>query len=106
MHEIQIPKTIQVGGFNYDIDTGGHYNEELSRHGHWAEHSAIARNIRLDTTMKPQQASKTFIHEVLHAINMIYSNESLAEEEVQNISQGVFQVMEQLGIRFVLPKGK
>ena len=101
MLEIPLPEMIKVGGFNYTIKVDAENDTLLTDNDSWGEHSGRQRVLRILSTAPEQQFSKTFIHEVLHAIDMVYQSNKLNDEEVSAISNGLLQVLEELGIRFV-----
>ncbi len=101
MVEILLPSTIKIGGFDYEIKVDGETDTLLIDNDNWGEHSGRQRLLRIKSTAPPQQFSKTFIHEILHAIDLVYQNGKLSNEEVSAISNGLLQVLEQLDVRFV-----
>lgn len=101
MIEIKIPHSFRVGGFTYRIRQGNEVHDNLEELGRWGQHSGVHHRIDLDCAANPEQLSKTFGHELLHAVNFIYCGDKVSEDDIQGLSQGLFQVMEQLGVRFV-----
>jgi len=99
--EIPLPEMIKVGGFNYTIKVDAENDTLLTDNGNWGEHSGRQRVLRILSTAPAQQFSETFLHEVLHAIDCVYHYNGLNNEDVTALSNGLFQVMEELGIRFV-----
>lgn len=101
MNEVNISKGIQVGGFRYAVDTSEKAHRDLL-----ADHDAgqcDCRNkvISLDYDESPEQISKTFIHEVIEAVNHVYCNDKVEHEKIQQLSFGIHQVCESLEVRFV-----
>jgi len=42
-----------------------------------------------------------FIHEILHAVNQVYLNAQIEQEDtIEPLAEGIWQVLEQLGIQF------
>ena len=101
MKEIKIPKSIQMGGFDYTIETGKKVSSELNSRGAWGVTAQDLLTIRLDYNASPQQLSNTFLHESIHAIDHIYLQDVLKDDQVAVIANGLHQLLEQLGIRFV-----
>lgn len=104
MHRIKVPTKIKIGGFDYTIKQSARINRELDSAGVWGKHMSPLREIQLesDGNIDAQQYSQTFLHELAHAISSVYcENRELAEADVAAVSQGLYQVLEQLGVRFV-----
>jgi hypothetical protein len=60
--------------------------------------------ICLSTEQTPTSLSHTFIHELLHAANRHYNCGKIEEAGIQQLSNGMHQALEGLGIRFVRRK--
>ncbi len=101
MIEIKIPSTIKIGGFDYEIIINQQSDQELDNNNHWGEHSSAKRWIRLHSKAKGQELTNTMIHEILHAVDSVFNNRMLTENETELLANGLHQVLEQLGIRFV-----
>ncbi len=101
MVEVRIPRRVRIGGFDYKVVMSQRFDEELQSDRDWGQCTDIMRRILISTEGKPQQISQTFIHEVLHAIDGIYGTNKLEEAEIHALSNGLLQVFEQLGIRFI-----
>ena len=102
MYLIKIPKHIKVSGFDYKIRTSQRINAELKAQGLRGSHAEALREIDIHTDAPPQDLSNTFMHEIIHAINTVYAHCNLTEEHVDNVTNGIHQVLEQLKVRFVL----
>ena len=100
MIEIKVPSSIKVGGYDYIIEVSPEHDKELEDFDNWGEHSARLKRIRIRSRCSEQQFSETFLHEILHAVDEVYNHHGLNNEIVSALSQGLFQVLEQLGIRF------
>lgn len=103
MIEIELPRTIKVGGFTYTIEVSAEHDRDLQGRALWAEHSGALKRIRVDSQCSSEQFAESFGHELLHALDCVYNNNKLTEEDTNGLAQGLFQVLEQLGIRFVKP---
>lgn len=101
MIEIKLPKKIKVGGYDYSVILSVRGNNEVRSSNRIGETSHYSQKITIETDLTEQKFSETFIHEVIHSVDVIYSDSSLSESQVSQISNGLFQVLEQLGIRFV-----
>ncbi len=101
MIEIKIPSIIKVGGFDYTVEVSESHNKELSANSNWGEHSGMLRRIRISSECSPQQFSQTFMHESLHAIDTVYQDGKMNEVATSALANGLLQVFEQLGVRFI-----
>lgn len=104
MHRVKVLKKIKIGGFDYTIKLSDRINKELDSSGIWGRHFGPLREIQLasDGNMSAQQFSQTFLHELIHAISSVYcESKELAEADVAAVSNGLYQALEQLGVRFV-----
>ena len=102
MKKIEIHEIIKVAGIDYKVRAGDRINLELQASSRRGSHSALLREIDIRNDLGGQDTSCTFIHEVFHAINSVYCNGELREDDVDALSSGFHQVLEQLGVRFVL----
>ena len=103
--KVTIPNIVKIAGFNYRVTIGGNRNNsELGAEGVWGIHSEHLREIRISSRITKQDISCAFLHEVVHGINSAFCNNSLEESQVRGISNGLFQVLEQLGIHFIEAK--
>ena len=100
-HDVKIPKRLKIGGFDYKIRTNKSTSRGLGADGKWGRHRPTTREILIDIETSTSQVSVSFIHECLHAIDSIYGNACLSERENESLSNGLHQVLEQLGVRFV-----
>ncbi len=101
MYEIEIPESIKVGGCDYTIYIDTPTDRELELDSHIGQHSDLLKRIRIRSSLLPQQFSEVFFHEVLHAVSCVYCAD-LEERQVVGMSNGIHQVLEQLGVRFVM----
>uniref|UniRef100_A0A6M3LRK1 SprT-like domain-containing protein n=1 Tax=viral metagenome TaxID=1070528 RepID=A0A6M3LRK1_9ZZZZ len=100
MIEVQIPASIKVGGFDYNIKIDVKTDEELKGHGWRGSQCEYSRDIEIMSTLRPQEFSSIAIHELLHAVSLVYGVD-LCEHDNGVLANGLHQVMEQLGVRFV-----
>lgn len=95
---MKIPESIKVGGHTYKII----FSETLwIREGNigQARHNTD-QTIELEVRLHPDQTAASFLHEMLHAIDRVYNKGSLAEDEIDAIAEGLFQVLSDMGIFF------
>ncbi len=102
MTSINIPKTFKIGGFDYTFEVSPEHDRELNSNGNQGECSHTMRRIIVRSNLTPQQVSETFLHECIHAVDGVYCNYKLTEDEVYQLGNGLFQILEQLGIRFTI----
>jgi hypothetical protein len=102
LNKISIPKTLKIGGFDYNIDIT--HDADLRADGCYGQCKEMTRSIAVDSSISEQQFSHTFLHEMLHAVDSVYGINSVTEEQNKHLAQGLFQVMEELGIRFTPAK--
>jgi hypothetical protein len=102
MQEIMLPASIKVGGLDYTVQYSPEMDKELRGGECFGDHNYWLQRIRLRMDLQPQGLTQSFIHEILHAVDAVYLNKQLSENTIDPIAQGLTQVFEQLGIRFVL----
>jgi len=101
--EIKISKAINVAGFKIKVMIGGGVDKELQElkvFGHWCCGSN-GKYIKLDGSIDASEISNTFIHECIEAINSIYLDHALKESEINAAANGLHQIFEGMGLRFV-----
>lgn len=98
---IKIPKRIKVGGHIYRIKTDRGTQKRLEAAKLFGQWDSLNQEIRLYLTSTPDRLSHTFIHETLHAIDDVYCNSHLSEDDIDALCAGLHQVLEQLKVRFV-----
>ena len=99
--EVDISKGIQVGGFCFQVKKSDRKDKELLLRNHSGECDYVDKCISLYQDMDDIDTSEVFLHETIHAIDLIYNDHRLSEEMVGHLGYGLHQVMESLGIRFV-----
>lgn len=100
MIKIDVTKGIKVGGFDYAVDMSDEAHKSLRADNNNGQCDCHNHLIQLDHDLDDVTLSKTFIHEVIEAVNQIYCNDKIEHEKIQQLSFGIHQVMESLGIRF------
>ncbi len=101
MIEIKLPTSIKIGGFDYTIDLSKEAREELISKNCYGDCSNYINRIRVDNEHNPQTFSETTLHEFIEAVNDKWCNNNLEHDEITNVSHGLHQIFEQLGVRFV-----
>ena len=102
-HEIKIPRQIKLYELTCLIKHGEIITAELQKqrcYGVFLK-DKNARHIWLDASQSSSDLSNTFIHECLEFINQSTLDGELKHRNIAAISNGLHQILEQLGIRFV-----
>ncbi len=100
MHRIDVSKGIQVGGYPYRIDLSKEAKRMLLANNNMGECDSLNRKISLMYDADEISISETFLHECIEAINHVYCNHNLDHERICQLSFGLHQVFESLGVRF------
>ena len=103
MIEIDVSKGIQVGGFHYDIDTSNDAMRRCRSENRIGECSHQEGVIRIDPTFSDVTTSSVFIHEAIEAVKNVYCVK-VEHDDIERLEAGLHQVMESLGVRFVVKK--
>ena len=98
---LNIPKTVKVGGHIQTVEILDTINggNETGLYKATQDRILIAKHVLSEKGKKElidiseSFIQLTFLHELLHAINFIFSGDSLSEKEIDHISEGLFQVM-------------
>ena len=98
-HEVSIGESIKLGGF--DIAIHHDRERELEANNFRGLYSSYRRELSFDPKLLPQEFSATVCHEFAEAINDVWCDGSLEHGQITNLSNGLHQVFEQLGVRFV-----
>lgn len=102
--KIDITKGIKVGGFDYAVDTTERAHKDLRADNDAGQCDLLNHTLSIDIERSEQAISKTFIHEVIEAVNHIYCDNKIEHEKIQQLSFGIHQVMESLGVQFGVEK--
>lgn len=97
MIEIPIPKKLKISGFTWRVVSDEATDEYLKNCNPvlFGECDYLTRTIKIRTDIDAQRRSEVFIHEVNHTTGCCN------EDAVDRTTSGTFQVLEQLGVRFV-----
>lgn len=99
---MKIPNEIKVCGHNYKVFFDDKY---LSKQNLFGQCDFVTQKIRLakHAYKRPRAKSdicRTFIHEIIHAIDGHYNNYSLTDKEVDRLSNGLYQVLKENKLKF------
>ncbi len=100
MIKVDITKGIDVGGFHYIVDMSERAHRALLGDNDIGQCDCRNHIISVDNAESEQQISKTFIHEVIEVVNYVYCDNKVEHEKIQQLSFGIHQVCESLGLRF------
>lgn len=96
--KIKIPESIKIGGHTYKVL----YQPNLARvEGRQGRIMYPIQEIVLYPDLHSDALSQGFIHELMHGIDRHYLGETLEERVVEVLSEGIFQVLLDMGIQFV-----
>lgn len=88
---MKIPKTLKICGLDYKVieEKDIHLKEGLD-----GEHSTERQEIRIrKNDCHQQRKEKVLFHEILHAIDVHWNNDSLTEEQIDRLANGIYQVL-------------
>ena len=91
---IKVPKTIKAGGHTYTIL----FSTELNDRNEWGATNHRTQIIEINMTRPVSQVATSLIHEVLHCVNHVYYGSQLEVRGIEQFSEGLYQILEQLGI--------
>jgi hypothetical protein len=97
---VDISKGIAVGGFHYEVDMSEKAHRDLSADNDNGQCDMLNNVISINRDINELSISKTFIHEVIEAVNHVYCDNKIEHEKIQQLSYGLHQVCESLGVRF------
>ncbi len=100
-HEVKIPKRLRVAGHTYKISINTRTDKGLDSEHYRGVHSDLLRTIEIKSNLSEEETSCTFLHECIHAVDVTYCASHLAEDDIRSLANGLHQILEQLGVRFV-----
>jgi hypothetical protein len=88
---MKIPKNVRVCGLDYKVEFSDNlYIEE----GCYGTHNPTTMVITLQNhKLDHGRQSQVFIHELIHAVDLHYMNSKLTEDQVNQIANGVYQIL-------------
>lgn len=104
IHEVDVSEGIECGGFHYTLDSSPAAARDVLLKNRFADSWLNDCKIRIDTQWSSERISESLIHEISHVVNNIYMNDQLTEKQITVFAHGLHQVMESLGVRFVVKK--
>ncbi len=96
---MKIPKTIKIGGHNYEIIFPYVFTERFDRCGDIDYEKKLIRVSKnsFDEPRSESAISVTFIHEILHGIDNLAGHDMFAgdegEKKIEALSEGIYQVL-------------
>lgn len=97
---VDITKGIKVGGLNFETRMNPETDKVLDAEIIYGDCSLPLQLIRVKSTLLPQYMGAVFLHESLHAIDKVYLNNTLTENQIDALANGLYQVMASLGVQF------
>lgn len=93
---MRIPKTLKVGGIKYKVEKHRVLDKDTGKFSAIAKHRQAV--IKLGLTFEGeaydiQKIEESFMHELIHCVDSVYNNQSLNEDTVDRLSQGLYQVL-------------
>lgn len=103
MKKIKLGNELKVGGFDYDMISSKEWDAQLQEGDCLGRHfiDNDGRHLIFHSSQPPQEFSHTAIHEIFESINCVYLDGTMKEVEINAMSAGWHQVLEQLGVRLV-----
>lgn len=94
-----IPKQLKVGGHIYKVLQNYHFAERTDK---WGQTDSGVHEVRIadgdGAKFSKSRIEQTFIHELLHTVDLVYHNGKLEEEDVAVLSEGLYQVLKDNGL--------
>ena len=94
---IRIPKRLKVGGRDYEIVYPYVFTELTNQTGQCCSESGKIKLGKTRSITNEEYSEDsicvTFLHEVLHAIDLAYLSGKLEEEQISVLSEGLYQVL-------------
>ena len=89
MTKIKVPPHVTIGAHTYSISLDSSLRDENNRGA--ANHRTLAIDIAPERP--PSQKLEILMHEILHAINVIWLERELEEGEIGHLSEGLAQAL-------------
>lgn len=86
------------------LDVGGHrvgvfFDDTADMDGYAGRYFSRSKRINVSNrALSDSELTQNFIHEITHVIDEVFLNNSLSEEQINGLSQGLTQVLPQLGL--------
>jgi hypothetical protein len=75
----KLPSSVRIGCYSFSVEIMN--GDDANIAGVYGAMMSFGHKIRLNPLMSAQQAANTFIHEVLHAIHLVYGLSDGSDEE-------------------------
>lgn len=92
---MKIPKELKVGGRVYKV-LYPHVFVETNFYGlanHVSNTISIAARGEGGESVANENIEQTFLHELLHCVDVVYNNHDLTEDVVTRLAEGLYQVL-------------
>ena len=93
---MKIPNKIKVAGHWYKVkwdDKGLEKEHLIGQTNNDFKEITLCKYYKSKRARVKSEIEETFLHEVLHAVNKNYNNDSLTEKSLNRLSQGLYQVL-------------
>lgn len=97
---LKLPKQIEVGGYILGIKQDEVTQRILNELCLKGAYDRKYRKIELSPNQTPTDFNNTCIHEFIEAVNDVWCNSKIRHSEITNLTNGLHQIFEQLGITF------
>jgi len=91
-----IPSKLKVGGHTYKVLQNYRFTQISKVYGQVDYNLGEIRLASIDESgynIMQSRIEETFLHEIIHCVNEVYSNNIVTEEQVIRMSQGLYQVL-------------
>lgn len=98
---MRIPNSVKVGGKTYRVLYPYTYTERESLQGTTDHGTNTIRLSAVTTTGEPrarENVEATFIHELLHVVDLIFNNDGLEEPVLTRLADGVYHALKDNGL--------
>jgi len=96
-----IPKSLKVGGKVYMVDYLYNFSEQGNLVAQCDNETNVIRVRATAYSGEPtarQNIEEAFLHEIIHAVDLIYNGGRLKEDAVKQLAQGLYQVLTDNGL--------
>ncbi len=100
LEKINTSKGFDLGCFHFEVLIDKSIAVDLRDRQRFGECSSSQQTIKISSDFKPDQYHNTFLHESIEAINAIYCNGELKQNDITNLANGLAQVIKSLGVIF------
>ncbi len=97
---IDIPKELPIGGRTARVVINPNFLADEGLGGCYYDRETL---IEIGGHNKGEFGASVFLHEYIEAVNRIWLNRALGENEVNTIGEALLQLFKSLGIELVLP---